>query len=83
MALRVERLSGRSTDPAAAAALAESWQDQGWKVMPFYLSALVEQALRAATPDLRQAHLDRLAGRGQGLLLPFGYQADLDRLRTV
>ena len=79
MALRLDRLSGRSLDPAEPAATAATF-DQVLHI-PQYLSALVEQALREPAPDIRRALLDRIAEFDTPIFLPLGYQADLGQLR--
>jgi len=82
MALRVARLAGQDADPAAASALVGEFEGQRWQVLPLYLSALVEQVLREPSDEARRALLARIEGHPTSLVLGFGYQKDLDRLRA-
>ncbi|HVE74358.1 MAG TPA: hypothetical protein VNA30_04610, partial [Mycobacteriales bacterium] len=82
MALRVERLAGLGSDPAAAAELAADWYDARWNLTPHYLAALVEQALREPSVDTRRDLLAHIDEHPTPLVLTYGYQADLDKLRA-
>jgi predicted ATPase/tetratricopeptide (TPR) repeat protein len=80
MALRLDRLSAGSLDPAQAAAEAAGFDPV--MMLTYHLGALVEQALREPSPDTRQALLERILAFNTTLIIPLGYQADLDQLRV-
>lgn len=51
MALRVERLAGADHSTAKAAELVDDLHPHRWKLLGYYLTPLVEHALRKASAD--------------------------------
>jgi predicted ATPase/class 3 adenylate cyclase len=82
MALRIDRITGQSLDPAEPAALADSLKDMHFLQLPPALAAMVEQALREPSPDAQRLLLDQIDELDGPFILPFGYHADQDQLRT-